>query len=120
MDKKYLDVSLDDIYDELINYNISLKELATIYEFPSEKVLEKVLRNYCKQFVLPLPKQIESPEEFFTTEEEEIFRLRQEKNISLKKLSAMYKITPYSVNKILKRFEKVGRTPNKRIFKIRY
>lgn len=116
MDEKYLNVSLDDIYDELINYNISLQELASIYEFPSETILEKALRNYCKQFVLPLPKQIESPEEFFTEEEEEIHRLREEENISIREIADRYGISAYSVNKILKRFEKVGETSNKRIF----
>lgn len=106
MDDKYLEVSLDDIYDELINYNISLKELVSIYGFPSEKVLEKALKSYCRKFKIQLPKQIESPEEFFTEEEEGIYRLREEENVSLKKIADYYHMTTYAINKILKRFEK--------------
>ena len=105
MDEEYLDVSLDDVYDELMNYNISLKDVASIYNFPSEKVLKKVLKNYCRKLTLPLPKQIENPEKFFTEQEQEIYQLSVQHELPASEIAKMYKLTTYAVNKILKKFD---------------
>lgn len=105
MDEEYLDVSLDDVYDELMNYNISLKDVASIYKFPSEKVLKKVLKNYCRKLTLPLPKQIENPEKFFTEQEQEIYQLSVQHKLPASEIAKMYKLTTYAVNKILRKFD---------------
>ena len=109
MNEEYLDVSLDDIYDELINYNISLKDVASMYKFPSEKDLKNALKKYCKKFSLPLPKQIEKPEEFFTEQEEEIYQLKEQYHLSEYRIAHKYKITTYAVHKALRKFDKIDK-----------
>lgn len=109
MDEENLDVSLDDIYDELMNFNISLKDIASMYKFPSENALKKAIKNYCRKLTLPLPKQIEKPEEFFTEQEEEIYQLREQYHLSESRIAHKYKITTYAVHKALKKFDEIDK-----------
>lgn len=116
MDEEYLDVSLDDVYDELMNYNISLKDVASIYKFPSEKVLKKVLKNYCRKLTLPLPRQIENPEKFFTEQEQEIYQLSEQYHIPATEIANKYKMTTQAVHKILKKFDETDKEKRPKTF----
>lgn len=115
MNEEYLDVSLDDIYDELMNYNISLKDMASMYKFPSENMLKKAIKNYCRKLALPLPKQIEKPEEFFTEQEEEIYQLSVQQELPANEIAKIYKMSTYSVNKILKKFDNIDKEKRSKV-----
>lgn len=110
MNEDYLNLSLDEIYKELMEFNISLEELASEYEISSENIknLEKALKSYCRAYKLPLPEQLASPEKFFNEQDEKVLQLYKEKHISIRQISETLGISSYLVGKIIDRFKAFG------------
>ena len=110
MNEDFLNLSLDELYDELIHYNISLEEVASEYEIASENVkyLEKALKSYCRACKLPLPEQLSAPEKFFDEQDEKVLHLYKEEHMSIKQISESLGMSTYLVSKVIDRFKQSG------------
>lgn len=106
MDEKILDSDIKRLYEELIDYEISMEDFANEHNFNGgEKTLTIAIKNYCKKNKLTIPSQIKHPEKYPSMEEEEMYELHTKKHFSVRMLSEIYHKSPYSIKKSLEKFK---------------